>query len=97
MFNWFKKKVERREMPHPDQGLMEKHEFQGKAVNVYKKKFDQPRRIHDGDLLIITALDKRRSFDIDRSMRVDEAFMFYMDDALGYTHVMIGGFGQVGD
>ena len=87
----------------PDAGLGELVVFNGKAINIRRQKLDYPKYILPEDIFRITLYaddgrpDQVRDFPIDKPMRADEMFTLRMEDELGYTHLLIGGFGQVGD
>lgn len=109
MFNWLKKTkvpkglaVDYKKWDH-NAGLGDKVMFNGKAIYIRRQQLDYSRSCSKGDTFRLTLSaddgrpDQVRDFPIDEPIRADECFTFRMDDELGYTHLLIGGFGQVGD
>jgi hypothetical protein len=98
MFDWLKRKIANKEIAHPDEGMKtEEHTFNGKPILIRKHRFKTPRHVMAEDTLILKLYGQRRTFPIENSIRVDEAFTFVIEDELGYKSALIGGFGQVGD
>ena len=102
MGNWLLDRITDSRKWHPDSGITEEHTFNGKAIKVKKIPLDRPLYLCPDDEFHLTVQMEdggiqKREFPITQAMRADEAFIFEMDDALGYKHCLIGGFGQVGD
>lgn len=100
---WFFRMLRGNKMWSPDSGISEEHQFNGKAITVKKMPFTESRVLLPKDQLVLTMTDSNgitaqaRTFEITKNIRADEGFMFEMEDELGYTHALVGGFGQVGD